>query len=75
MYRVVEREKYAPDYKYEEEYDTIETARFRVKDLYHQTAIEGDPDLIESADHGENWGYASVVFRDGNEVSWDIEND
>ena len=72
MYRVIEREKYAPDYKYEEEYENLSDAKERMRQLYHETAIEGDPDLIEKAEIFEMC--ASVIFVDGNEVTWDIED-
>ena len=72
MYKVIEREKYAPDYEYEEDYFLLTDAKARMKQLYHETAIEGDPDLIEKAEIFEMC--ASVTFVDGNEVTWDIED-
>ena len=43
-----------------------------MRQMYHETAIEGDPDLIEKAEIFEMC--ASVIFVDGNEVTWDIED-
>ena len=71
-YKVVERAKFAPEYHYEEGYDDLSDAKERMRQMYRQTAIEGNPELIEKADIHEMC--ASVTFVDGNEITWDIED-
>lgn len=71
-YIVTETEKDAPNYKYQEDFDTIEAARARMLDLYHQVAIEGNFDAIEKAELYQN--SAIVYLIDGSTVEWKITN-
>ena len=70
MWKVVEKEKNAPDYMYSESYDTLVQAKERMRIMYHDVAVEGNMDIIEKASIDER--SASVVFDDGNEIWWDI---
>lgn len=71
-YIVTETESNAPNYKYQEEFDTIEEAKARMLDMYHQVAIEGNFDAIEKAELYQN--SAIVYLIDGNTVEWEITN-
>ena len=70
-FRVTETESFVPSYKYSEDFDTIDEARQRMKEMYHEIVIEGNPDAIESAELYTN--SARVVLNDGNEIEYDIE--
>ena len=69
-YIVTETESNVPDYKYQEEFDAIETAKARMLDLYHQVAIEGNFDAIEKAELYQN--SAIVYLTDGNTIEWEV---
>lgn len=71
-YIVTETESNAPNYKYQEEFDTIEEAKTRILDMYHQVAIEGNFDAIEKAELYQN--SAIVYLIDGSTVEWEITN-
>lgn len=70
-FKVTETESFVPSYKYSEDFDTIEEARQRMKEMYHETAVEGNPNAIESAELYAN--SARVVLNDGNEIEYEIE--
>lgn len=70
-FRVTETESFVPSYEYHEDFDTIEEARQRMKEMYHELAIDNDPDTIESAELYAN--SARVVINDGNEIEYEIE--
>ena len=70
-YRLTERETFAPDYKYSEEFKKLTNAQARMRQMYHELAINGNPDAIQKAEINER--SASVIINDGNEVYWDIE--
>lgn len=70
-FRVTETESFAPSYKYSEDFDSIKKARQRMKEMYHEIAIEGNPNVIESAELYAN--SARVVLNDGNEIEYEIE--
>lgn len=71
MWRLKETELIVPEYTYTEKFDSLEEAQARMKDLYHNVAIEGDHDMIEHADINDI--HAIVVLKDGNEIEWNIE--
>ena len=71
MWRLKETELNVPEYQYTEKFDSLEEAQARMKDLYHNVAIEGDHDMIEHADINDI--HAIVVLKDGNEIEWNIE--
>ena len=70
-YRLTERETFAPDYKYSEEFKKLTNAQNRMRQMYHDLVAEGDPNAIEKAEINER--SASVIINDGNEIYWDIE--
>ena len=70
-FKVTETESFVPSYKHSEDFDTIEEARQRMKEMYHELAIDNDPDTIESAELYAN--SARVVINDGNEIEYEIE--
>ena len=69
-YIVTETESNTPDYKYQEEFDTIEEAKVRMLDLYHQVVIEGNLDAIEKAGIYQNGAF--VYLTDGNVIRWEV---
>ena len=71
MWKIVEKEKKAPEYEYSESYDSLEDAKKRLHVMYRETVIDGNWDLVERSSFDER--SASVTFTDGNEVTWDIE--
>ena len=70
-YIVTERESAVPSYRHSELFDTHEEAYTRMKELYHELAVEGNPDAIIKAEIAEN--SAMVEIYDGNIVEWEIE--
>ena len=66
---VRERELYFSDYDYQEEYNTLEDAQKRMKEMYHNVAFHEE--AIEKTELNER--SAIVYVNDGNEISWDIE--
>lgn len=68
---LIEREKFDENHTYQEDYDTLEEAQERMKELYHEVAIEGNPDAIEVGKLYERSAY--VRINDGNVIGWDIE--
>ena len=70
MFILTETELYAPDYNHQEEFETLESAQERMKELYHSIAIEGNHNVIERAELNER--SALIVGNDGNEIEWDI---
>ena len=71
IWRLKETELNVPEYQYTEKFDSLEEAQARMKDLYHNVAIEGDHEMIEHADINDI--HAIVVLKDGNEIEWNIE--
>lgn len=70
-YIVTERESAVPSYRHSELFDTHEEAYNRMKELYHELAVESNPDAIKKAEIAEN--SAMVEIYDGNVVEWEIE--
>lgn len=67
-YTLTERESLDPDYAYSETFDTIESARQRMHELYKDNT---HMDVVVSAEMHDR--SAVIVFNDGNELSYDIE--
>ena len=70
-YIVTERESAVPDYNYSEQFNTYQEAYERMKEMYHELAVEGNPDAIKKAEIAEN--SAMIEIYDGNVVEWEIE--
>ena len=69
-YIVIERDTYDPEYEYKEEFDTLEEAQARMKDMYENIVYHIDPNVIDEADFFSR----SAYVRQGDyETSWDIE--
>ena len=66
---VKESELYFSDDDYQEEYNTLEEAQERMKEMYHNVAFHEE--AIERAELNER--SAIVYVNDGNEIYWDIE--
>ena len=71
-YIVTETESNAPNYEYQEEFDTIEETKVRMLDLYYQVVTKGNFDAIEKAELYQN--SAIVYLIDGSTVEWEITN-
>jgi len=69
-YILTETESYAPEYEYQEVFNSYEEASERMRDIYHSTIIEGNPDAIEKTEVYPNSVY--VLLNDGNELYWEI---
>lgn len=69
-FTLTETEDIAPDYEYKEEFDTLEEAQARMKDMYHQTIIEGNQDAVDKTEINDRSIY--VYLNDGNKISWEI---
>ena len=72
-YLLTERETYAPDYEdyvFQEVFNSYEEASERMRDIYHSTIIEGNPDAIEKTEFSTNSIY--VLLNDGNGLYWEI---
>ena len=68
-FRLTEKEnEYEP---YIEEFDTREEAQTRMRGMYHQVAIEGNPNVIYKAKIYEN--SAIVITNEDMTIEWDIE--
>lgn len=71
-YIVKEYETNCPEYEYSEEFDSLELAQERMRELYHELAFENTPpEVIVEA--GIDDRSAFVFTIDGNEIGWDIE--
>ena len=68
---LTERELNVPEYSYSESFKTLKKAQERMSQMYHDVAIDGNKEMIESATLDKR--SASVVLVDGNEIWWDIE--
>lgn len=71
-YRLKEYETNCPEYEYSEEFDSLELAQERMRELYHELAFENTPpEVIVEADIDDRSAF--VLTNDGNEIGWDIE--
>ena len=70
-YILRERESAVPEYNYNEEFKTHKEAYNRMREMYHELAINGDPGSIIKAEIAKN--SAMVEICDGNVVEWEIE--
>lgn len=62
-----------PIFEHEEEYPCRENAQARMKDLYHEQVIEGNPDTFSKTELNEN--SAMYETYDGMIVEWDIREE
>lgn len=68
-YILTETESFAEDWNHKETFGTLCEAQTRMKNCYHDIAVEGE-DAVEKAELYER--SAVVKLKDGNEISWDI---
>ena len=71
MYILKETELFIPEYNYQEEFNTYEEAKQKMTELYHELAVNGNPNIIEES--GIHSHSAYITFYDDNEISWKIE--
>lgn len=69
MYTVIETESMHPEYLYHEDYRTQEEAFERMRQMYGNIAIEGNPEVVRSGFGDDN---AMVEAPDGNQIWWRI---
>ena len=71
-YIVKEYETNCPEYEYSEEFDSLELAQERMRQLYHELVFENTPPevIVEAGIYDRS---AFALIDDGNEIGWDIE--
>ena len=68
---LTETEVFAPDYAYNEMFDSLEDAQKRMSEMYHDLVDENVDALDEYSLDEES---AHAVISDGNEVWWHIQD-
>ena len=71
MWILTETESSAPKHIHNESFDSLESAKKRLHQLYRDNAVEGDQDTIERAEFNET--SAMVTLTDGNKIWWHIK--
>ena len=71
-YIVKEYESKCPEYEHSEEFDSLELAQERMRQLYHELVFEiAPPEVIVEAGIYDRSAFVFTI--DGNEIGWDIE--
>ena len=69
-FRLTEYELDIPEYNYSEDFDTLEDAQKRLRELYQEFALSENEVIIKSEIDQNS---AAVYLIDGNEIFWNIE--